>query len=90
MARSPFRRVHQDATRLSEAAQQLTSAAHTSLLHGQRAFGWPTLALRTSFTLGPVRHALSQMVVAGTMTVFPPFVPNKPPPKGDGPDDTSS
>lgn len=90
MARSPFQHVYQTSTRLSEAAVQLTGRAHSSLLHGERNFGWPTLALRTSFTLGPVRHALSQMVVAGTMTIFPPFVPNRAPPKSDAPDEESS
>lgn len=35
------------------------------------------MALRTGMDLGPVRHVLSQMVVAGTMTVFPPFDPTR-------------
>lgn len=52
-----------------------------SVLHGQRRFGWPMMALQTQRELGPVRHAISQMVVSGTMTIFPPWVkPPAPPP----------
>jgi len=39
------------------------------------------MALRTQMNLGPARHALAQMVVAGEMVVFPPFAPNFPTPK---------
>jgi len=40
--------------------------------HGQRQFGAPLQALMVQKKLGSVRHALSQMVVAGTMVHQPP------------------
>lgn len=40
---------------------------------GERQFGKPMIALTTQQKLGPVRHALSQMVVAGTMVTQPPI-----------------
>ncbi len=52
-----------------------------NILFGERGLKWPMMALRTQMELGPCRHALAQMVVAGEMVVFPPFVPNFPTPK---------
>lgn len=72
MKRSPLRQDHARSARAMAQALELVSQRHDRLLHGARDFGWPVLALRTNFALGPVRHALSQQVVAGTMTVFPP------------------
>lgn len=39
---------------------------------GERRFGRPLMALLAKKNLGPCRHALSQMVVAGTMYVQTP------------------
>ena len=87
MARSLFHHIYLDSSRFARESGRVTSRSHSSLLHGSRDFGWPVMALRTSFALGPVRHALSQMVVAGTMSVFPPFVKVRPPPDSDASDD---
>lgn len=83
--RSPFRRDHAASSRLLGLATARTSRERGGLLHGERSFGWPLMALRTRCDMGQVRHALSQRVVAGTMTVFPPFVP-KPRPAPDEPE----
>lgn len=69
-------------------ALERTKKMSTCVLYGQRRFGWPLMALHTQRELGPVRHAISQMVVAGTMTIFPPFVkPPSPPVETDKPQD---
>ncbi len=44
----------------------------TSPLMGTRRFDYPFLAARVKTHMGPARHALSQMVVAGIMTHQPP------------------
>lgn len=80
MERSPFRRDHAASARFFERSSNQTRRTHVPLLFGERDFGWPLLALRTRYALGPVRHALAQRVVAGTMTVFPP-ISLKPAPK---------
>jgi len=41
-------------------------------LLGERQFGFPFIAATVKTHMGPARHALSQMVVAGTMTHQPP------------------
>ena len=48
-----------------------------SVLHGIRTLRFPLIALTTRRSMGPSRHVLSQMVVAGTMTVHPPYNPEK-------------
>ena len=49
----------------------------TSVLHGHHAKRYPLIALTTQRSMGPSRHILSQMVVAGTMTVHPPYNPKQ-------------
>jgi hypothetical protein len=49
----------------------------SSVLCGQRVRRYPFIALTTQRSMGPYRHILSQMVVAGTMTVQPPFIPDQ-------------
>jgi hypothetical protein len=49
------------------------------LLHGGRGTRRPLIAVATKKDLGPARHALSQMVVAGTMVVHPPLRADRPP-----------
>jgi hypothetical protein len=49
----------------------------SSVLHGKRTLRFPLIALTTRRSMGPSRHVLSQMVVAGTMTVHPPYNPDK-------------
>lgn len=77
----PLSQAHALSTRWGRTATFLTrSAGHRDHLYGdQHSIKFPMMALRTSMELGPVRHALSQIVVSGEMVVFPPFV--KPPPK---------
>jgi hypothetical protein len=50
----------------------------SSVLHGFHAMRFPLIALTTRRSMGPARHILSQMVVAGTMTVHPPYNPDQP------------
>jgi hypothetical protein len=50
----------------------------SSVLHGSRVLRFPLIALTTRRSMGPSRHVLSQMVVAGTMTVNPPYNPDQP------------
>ena len=50
----------------------------SSVLHGFHAMRFPLIALNTRRSMGPARHILSQMVVAGTMTVHPPYNPEQP------------
>ena len=50
----------------------------SSVLHGIHAVRFPLMALTTRRSMGPARHILSQMVVAGTMTVHPPYNPDQP------------
>ena len=47
----------------------------TSVLHGRHVKRYPLIALTTQRSMGPYRHILSQMVVAGTMVVHPPYNP---------------
>lgn len=75
---SPLRREHGKASLLEGRAVDKKHTFHQDILLGVRNFGWPLMALRTQTSLGPCRHVLSQMVVAGTMTVFPPFMSTRP------------
>ena len=68
-----FRAAHAASGRLHRRMVTTTAGLHRDLLHGDRQFGWPMAALSVQQDLGSVRHALSQMVVAGTMTIFPPI-----------------
>lgn len=47
------------------------------VLQGQRGLRYPLIALTTQRSMGPARHALSQKVVGGTMTIHPPFERSK-------------
>ena len=47
------------------------------VLQGQRGVRYPLIALTTQRSMGPARHALSQKVVGGTMTIHPPFERSK-------------
>lgn len=47
---------------------------HTSQLMGFRAFQWSFLSMTAKSEMGPARHALSQMVVAGVMHHQPAIV----------------
>jgi hypothetical protein len=44
------------------------------LLRGVRGFKYPYIALTSENLAKPWRHILSQKVIAGTMTVHPPYV----------------
>ena len=68
---SPMRRSHDRATRFHRRA--LEARLHSDMLHGERGSTWPMMALQCTQELGDCRHALSQMVVAGTMSVYPPI-----------------
>lgn len=58
---------HGVAMRLGEQARMLPFREDS--LYGTRSVKKPLIAITTKKDPGPVRHALSQMVVAGTMTV---------------------
>ena len=76
---SPLRTNHGLAVRLSLRGPLRSAWSGHSLLAGHRVFGWPLMALHASRDLGPVRHALAQRVVSGTMTVHPPLLIQAPP-----------
>jgi hypothetical protein len=63
------RKSFDDATRLAEPVDLRLSKDRMSLCRGVRTFGRPLMALVVKKELGNIRHALSQMVVAGTMSV---------------------
>lgn len=48
--------------------------SHVSELMGFRQFQWSHLSMQTKSNMGPARHALSQMVVAGVMHHQPAIV----------------
>ena len=57
--------------------QHQVKANTTTVLNGARSIRYPFLALTTRRSMGPARHVLSQKVVAGTMTVHPPYQPDQ-------------
>ena len=79
------RRNHDVAVRLSEGRADLFLSRAASVCRGRRQFGRPMMALNADKRLGPVRHALAQMVVAGTMVVEPPIQVRVPSGTGDHP-----
>lgn len=66
------RRQHDEATLLSTPLERGLVNMAKSQCHGAHSFGRPMMALMAKKNLGPVRHVLSQMVVAGVMIVSPP------------------
>lgn len=70
-------RSHEDACRLGLASEPLSP--RRNLLFGTRGIKRPMVALVTKQNMGPCRHALAQMVVAGVMTVHPPLRPGQAP-----------
>jgi hypothetical protein len=79
--RSRLTRSHVVAGRFLRTALHRQRFCRDNILYGERGLKWPMMALRTQMELGPCRHALAQMVVAGDMVVFPPFVSNFPTPQ---------
>jgi hypothetical protein len=71
-------RSHADACKLGQAGEPLSP--RRDLLFGTRGIKRPMVALVTKQNMGPCRHALAQMVVAGVMTVHPPLRPGQAPP----------
>lgn len=77
---TPLLRDYERKARFHQLSIERARKMSSVLLYGQRRFGWPMMALQTQRELGPVRHAVSQMVVAGTMTIYPPWLkPPEPP-----------
>jgi hypothetical protein len=68
---------HAHAKRLGQASQvrELALKSH-DVLRGQREFMYPLIALNSEAMTKRARHTLSQRVIAGTMDVQPPFVPD--------------
>jgi hypothetical protein len=66
------RKSHDEATLLASKNLHKFASQATSFCHGRRQFGRPMMALTAKKSLGPVRHVLSQMVVAGSMKVNAP------------------
>ena len=73
--RSPMRDRHAQVMLLC--GKGTRAPLHANVLYGERSMKWPLLALMCDADLGSARHAISQMVVAGTMTVHPPIVIQK-------------
>jgi len=80
-SRSRLTRSHAVPSRFLRSSLHSRRFSRDNILYGERGLKWPLMALRTQMNLGPARHALAQMVVAGEMVVFPPFAPNFPTPK---------
>lgn len=66
------RRNHEEATLLASPKTDRLARLAASRCHGRKLLGRPLMAMTAKKSLGPVRHVLSQMVVAGTMVVQPP------------------
>lgn len=66
------RQNHAAAVKLAEHRSFVLVQNLASVVRGRVHFGRPMMALATEKKLGPVRHAVAQMVVAGTMVVQPP------------------
>jgi len=66
------RQNHAAAVKLAEPRSFVLVQNLASVVRGRVQFGRPMMALVTEKKLGPVRHAVAQMVVAGTMVVQPP------------------
>lgn len=71
---SPLRRHHRRTSRFWHRSVDGVRHTHSRILFGNRGWMWPAIALQTTQDLGNCRHALSQMVVAGTMTIYPPIL----------------
>jgi hypothetical protein len=79
---SLFKDAHVRSRRLGQRVVRSLAEARSNVLFGdQRGIKRPLIALTTKKEMGPVRHALSQMVVAGVMTVHPPMRPGAEPAK---------
>ena len=72
---SPLRRRQRESARLEAHAAAMTRWFHRPLVFGIRGLAGPVMALQTDLNLGPVRHALSQMAIAGTVQWMPSFPP---------------
>lgn len=86
---TPLRRGHRASGQLLHQGCGLTAALHRPLVYGRRAMAWPAMSLTTDLNMGPARHTLAQMVVAGTVQYLPPFPPparpSAPPPSPPAP-----
>ena len=70
-----LRQGHRASSKLLARGCGLTAALHRPLVYGTRALCWPAMSLTTDLSMGPARHTLAQMVVAGTVQYLPPFPP---------------
>jgi hypothetical protein len=73
----PFAHVHKHALMLGKENITFLPNEHKDILRGERGTRYPFMCLTTQRTMGPSRHVLSQMVVGGSMSIHPPFKPNK-------------
>ena len=72
-----LKRSHVQAQRLGQMSQVRSFALkHHDVLRGSRNFKFPLIALNSGSMTKRARHVLSQRVIAGTMNVQPPFVPD--------------
>lgn len=69
---SPFSTLHCE-TRAVAARHQRGQPWERARVYGQRGIYRPTMAIHTLSRLGPVRHALAQRAIAGTLEVHAPF-----------------
>jgi hypothetical protein len=63
---------HEQACLLGQERSDRMIAHARSFCHGRHGFGRPMMMLQAQQNLGPCRHALTQMVVAGGMVIQPP------------------
>lgn len=78
------RKNHADAVLLHAPVTDELVRFTASRCHGRRSFGRPMMAMMTKKNLGPVRHVLAQMVVAGIMFNPPPVQVRVPETHGQG------
>ena len=69
---SPFTALHGETRELADLHQR-GMAWERARIFGQRGIYRPTMAIHTISRLGPVRHALAQRAIAGTLEVHAPF-----------------
>lgn len=72
---SPIRRHHRLIAALYAGSLLHAPLLHRPRLYGIRRLAWPAMAMQADTSMGPCRHALEQMVVAGTITFLPAFPP---------------
>lgn len=69
---SPLRQAHREAHRLLQELFLPRILQDRRMLYGRHLMRYPLMALLVSREMGPVRHAISQRTVAGTVLILAP------------------